>query len=937
MARLNIESVEPANEETDLNPKNPGSTIKIGDILDTFGAWQIKRVALMFFLSLPGCAHIFAMIFATVKEDFWCEANGQSNETINQCEEGCPKYVFDRSIFQNTVTMRYGLVCEKHYWEPLSKLSLFGGYAIGTFLAGVVSDNFGRKQAITIFSQLLFCSGIIITLMPNIMTFSIMWFIVGMSSISVYTVAFVWVSEIVGGSWKVIVCLVLSMSFPIARLIVTLTAYFIRDYEILFQVFSSLHLFTPMLMLFVPESPRWLLSLKRPEKRAEACHTLSEIAKSKGIPFEMDFFEDGNVNKGAAFAGEDHFSLIFTHKLLRMRAFTMLYCWFTTSFVVYSVSLNMRTLTGSLFINLILTSILDIPAKTLGFLIMRKYSIRRSAVIGTFFMGAALAGVCGLLDNSVPWQKWLLSGLLLLATMSLSTNFSILWLYTAELYPTGIRNFGVGLSSFIARIGGSGSTAIVYLASIHSSVPFLTFSGMCLAAGSVLFLLPDTGDKPLPNSMREIEQRELDARDKKHESRCIKEKGLVFQHLSLADTQNFKQYSFQECLWFCLQDDNADKTHMLIGYSSGIFSNKFNCLCAKQQALNSAVQVNPGYCDVMCPQSKFKCGNANDDFLSVYCMYKSCQDDSQEPICKKRMPHDFHGCLDGSNIQWKYAHNVRNFTAHSNHHSACIWECHDNHPFAIYSLTRKVNGILTCSCGYPEAFDPGRMIAPELCTNSLPEVDLYFVNCVEDLKPEGGEVETIDYQSQCKEILPIGCLYQELVKTDKYRGVTMKLPDSQKIHPYLCHKLCLSIAQSFLHVGIRFNPTSNLLECSCLQKGAFNDSSVGPRSACNHDCGLKATGFTCGGPSQNNEDLPPAISVYCLHSSYQEPEIEAPTSCGADGWNQSVPLMSRIKDAVIEQIKLYDTIIGLMVFVTLLLLSFVFYLCILKGFCKVTS
>lgn len=82
--------------------------------------------------------------------------------------------------------------------------------------------------------------------------------------------------------------------------------------------------------------------------------------------------------------------------------------------------------------------------------------------------------------------------------------------------PFASRNFGVGLSSFIARIGGSGSTAIVYLASIHSSVPFFTFSGMCLAAGSVLFFLPDTGDKPLPSTMREIEQRELDARDKKH-------------------------------------------------------------------------------------------------------------------------------------------------------------------------------------------------------------------------------------------------------------------------------------------------------------------------------------------------------------------------------------------------------------------------------------
>lgn len=124
MTRFNVESVEPVHEETDLQPKKPDSTIKIGDILDTFGAWQIKRVALMFFLSLPGCAHIFAMIFATVKEDFWCEANGKSNETLNQCEEDCAKYVFDHSMFQNTVTMRYGLVCEKHYWERKFSLVL---------------------------------------------------------------------------------------------------------------------------------------------------------------------------------------------------------------------------------------------------------------------------------------------------------------------------------------------------------------------------------------------------------------------------------------------------------------------------------------------------------------------------------------------------------------------------------------------------------------------------------------------------------------------------------------------------------------------------------------------------------------------------------------------------------------------------------------------
>ena len=45
-------------------------------------------------------------------------------------------------------------------------------------------------------------------------------------------------------------------------------------------------------------------------------------------------------------------------------------------------------------------------------------------------------------------------------------------------------------------------------------------------------------------------------------------------------------------------------------------------------------------------------------------------------MCETRLPHDSHGCIDGSLIDWKKAHNVRNFThASINHHSACVWEC----------------------------------------------------------------------------------------------------------------------------------------------------------------------------------------------------------------------------------------------------------------------
>lgn len=76
------------------------------------------------------------------------------------------------------------------------------------------------------------------------------------------------------------------------------------------------------------------------------------------------------------------------------------------------------------------------------------------------------------------------------------------------LYFVSLRNFGVGLSSFMARIGGAGSTFVVYLAAVHTSVPFFVFSGMCFVAAILAFLLPETGHQPLPTSIKEIEDRD---------------------------------------------------------------------------------------------------------------------------------------------------------------------------------------------------------------------------------------------------------------------------------------------------------------------------------------------------------------------------------------------------------------------------------------------
>ena len=106
--------------------------------------------------------------------------------------------------------------------------------------------------------------------------------------------------------------------------------------------------------------------------------------------------------------------------------------------------------------------------------------------------------------------------------------------------------------------------------------------------------------------------------------------------------------------------------------------------------------------------------------------------------------HDF--------IDWTRTHNTRNFSANADGDSACIWECLDNHLGSIFALTRHVDSILTCSCGYPGSFDLDQMVTSEFChvfeqvnqAGGGEQSDYYDVHCVSDLDDgNGGPVRTL--------------------------------------------------------------------------------------------------------------------------------------------------------------------------------------------------
>jgi len=100
--------------------------------------------------------------------------------------------------------------------------------------------------------------------------------------------------------------------------------------------------------------------------------------------------------------------------------------------------------------------------------------------------------------------RWLQITLSLIGKFGASASFAIVFVYTAELFPTEIRSTAVGASSLCGRIGGIIAPQIAMLNTVWTPLPLLVMGAGSFVGGLLVFVfLPETLGKKLPDSMQE--------------------------------------------------------------------------------------------------------------------------------------------------------------------------------------------------------------------------------------------------------------------------------------------------------------------------------------------------------------------------------------------------------------------------------------------------
>uniref|UniRef100_A0A182T405 Major facilitator superfamily (MFS) profile domain-containing protein n=1 Tax=Anopheles maculatus TaxID=74869 RepID=A0A182T405_9DIPT len=96
-------------------------------------------------------------------------------------------------------------------------------------------------------------------------------------------------------------------------------------------------------------------------------------------------------------------------------------------------------------------------------------------------------------------------GLASVGLVGMSISFPTVYLYAGELFPTVVRNVGIGTASMIARFGSMIAPFVAGMGSIAYWLPPCIFGLVPLLGAFCVFFLPETQGHPLPETLEDGE------------------------------------------------------------------------------------------------------------------------------------------------------------------------------------------------------------------------------------------------------------------------------------------------------------------------------------------------------------------------------------------------------------------------------------------------
>lgn len=414
----------------------------------------------------------------------------------------CVSWVYDPTYHPSSRAIEWNFVCNQRWMGAIAQTVYMFGVFTGALLLGNAADKYGRKIIFCWSATLQLLLGVIVAFSPNYYSFLILRFLYGIfGSAGSYITGFVLTMEIVGASKRTVCGIAFQVAFAFGIMLVAAWGALIHDRQIL-QIVYGLH---GLLLIghwwLMDESPRWLWAQGRVN---ESIRILKKALKMNGnddINLDPTDYttSKSQITKRKV---EDEGGILDLFKMpnLRKKTLNVCLCWFANSLAYYGLSLSSGKLYGNPFLILFLLAFVEFPSYLITVLILDRTG-RRS--LTAFYM--LTGGLACIIAASLEQGSTAATSVVMVGKFLIASSFAIIYNYSAELFPTVIRNSALGIGSMCARLSGALTPLITLLDSFNPTLPAIIFGVVTLISGFLTLFLPETAGQSMPQTIEDGE------------------------------------------------------------------------------------------------------------------------------------------------------------------------------------------------------------------------------------------------------------------------------------------------------------------------------------------------------------------------------------------------------------------------------------------------